>query len=303
MISVAFVPGSSTLRNLRITLNNPFVCSRPNPSSQPPPKPAAIWMSDSTEWKTITKREHRVVLIPRSWHNRTGEVVRQLSETLWVIERGYIFLGTFDVGGRTALVKLPDGGLFVHAPLALSEALKNRIDEIGEVRVVAAPNTEHVDFIEQWKYYYPNAWYLGPPKSLKRLPHVPFNRELSQNNVLDPKLEGSGLSQFFIACAPFFNETVFVHEPTKSLLCTDLFWNYPTDPDVPRTTMLWGWAMNNVYKPVYDKILVKDRQRFISTLREVLNTGFEQIIPCHGYIVESDGQSHLKRFFSGFFSS
>lgn len=285
------------------SLNKTSFCLRSNLYIRYPRRTSKVWMSDATEWKTISPREQRVVLVPHSWHNRTGEVVRQLNEFVWVIERGYIFLGTFDVGGRTTLVKLPNGGLFVHAPLALTQSLKHRIDEIGEVRVVVAPNTEHVDFIQQWKAYYPEARYLGPPKSLARLPNVPFDRELSQNNVCDPKLAGSGISQFFIACAPFFNETVFVHKQTKSLLCTDLFWNYPTDPDVPRTTLLWGWAMNKVFKPVYDRILVKDRQQFISTLREMLSTEFEQIIPCHGYIVESKGRSCLENFFSEILSS
>lgn len=294
---------SSATRTPIIFSNKTHHCLQLNLHTRYPHRSTQVRMSEVTEWKTVSSREKRVVLVPHSWHNRTGEVVRQLNEFVWVIERGYIFLGTFDVGGRTTLIKLPNGGLFVHAPLALTKTLKRRIDEIGEVHVVVAPNTEHIDFIEQWKTYYPNARYLGPPKSLARLPKVPFDRELSQNNVSDPKLAGSGLSQFFIACAPFFNETVFVHQPTKSLLCTDLFWNYPTDPDVPRTTLFWGWAMNNVYKPVYDRILVKDRQQFISTLREMLSTEFEQIIPCHGYIVESEGRSCLESFYSGILSS
>lgn len=250
------------------------------------------------DWPTISPRERRVVLVPRSWHNRTGEVLRRASPDVWVVERGYIFLRAIDVGGRTTLVRLPDGALFVHAPLALTSALKQAIDRIGPVRVVVAPNTEHVDFVEQWRAFYPDAAYLGPPGALERLPGVPFTAELSRDDAPHPAFEDAPLAQFFIPCAPFFNETLFVHLPTKTLLCTDFFWAYPTGPDVPRPTLAWGWAMNNIYKPVYDRVLVKDRNDLLRIVRAVLDSGFDKIIPCHGDIVERDGQNVLRDFFA-----
>lgn len=256
-----------------------------------------VYCSDS-DWRHISPREKRVILVAPSWHNKTGQVVRQLSKDLWVVERGYIFLGQIDVGGRTSIVRLSDGGLFVHAPLALTPVLKKAIDQIGVMKVVIAPNTEHVDFIEQWKAFYPNACYLGPPGCLSSLSHIPFTRELTRDNAVDQTLARSHISQFFIASAPFFNETLFVHHPTQTLFCTDFFWAYPTDPDVPRPTLAWGWAMNNVYKPIYDWILVKDQQEFMHTLKAVLSTKFLRIVPCHGDIVESNGPQVLSNFFA-----
>lgn len=251
-----------------------------------------------SEWKTVSPREKRTVLVPQSWHNKTGEIVRQLADDLWVVERGYIFLGQIDVGGRTSILRLFNGGLLVHAPLALTPVLKKCIDDIGIVSVVIAPNTEHVDFIGQWKTYYPNASYLGPPGCLSNLPHIPFTGELARDSIVHPTLADSQISQFFIASAPFFNETLFVHNPTRTLFCTDFFWAYPTDPDVPRPTRAWAWAMNNVYKPVYDWVLVNNQQEFQSTLSAILNSGFERIVPCHGDIIERNGREVLSEFFA-----
>lgn len=248
-------------------------------------------------WATVSPREQRIVLHPKSWHNKTGEIIRRLDENIWVIERGYIFLGRIDVGGRTTIIKLSDGGLFVHAPLALTKELKEDIDAIGLVTVVIAPNTEHVDFINQWKKFYPHAAYFGPPGSMRKLPNVQFTTELSRDSEPDPMWEEDGICQFFISTAPFFNETVFVHTPSKTLLCTDLYWSYPTDSDVPRNTKLWAFAMNKVYKPVYDKVLVKSKSEFKLFLQALLDTGFEKIIPCHGDIIEERGQQILTGFF------
>lgn len=249
------------------------------------------------DWKVVTPREKRVVLDSGSWHNKTGDIIRQIHEGVWVIERGYIFLGTIDVGGRTTLIRLPSGGLFVHAPLALTGDLKRAIDQIGEVSVVVAPNTEHVDFVAQWKIFYPSATYLGPPDSLGRLPQIPFTRELSGDGTLDESMKAAPISQFFIACAPFFRETLFIHRPSRSLLCTDFFWAYPTGREVPRPTLAWSWAMNRVYKPIYDVILINNQKEFCEILNAVLVSDFDEIIPCHGDIVTTNGKEVLRNFF------
>lgn len=253
-------------------------------------------LSSTSDWPTVSPREKRVVL--KSWQNKTGKMIRQISENIWVIERGYVLFETLDVGGRTTVIKLPSGGLFVHSPLALTKDLKQTVDELGEVSVVVAPNTEHIDFIKQWKTFYPNAKYLAPPTTMERLSDIPFDAELYADNRLDERLQGSGISQFYIPCAPYFNESVFVHKETKTLLVTDLYWAFPKGPDAPLPTRAFGWAMDNVYKPVYERFLVTDRKLFADTMRDVLNSGFDRMIPCHGAILESGGREVLHSFFA-----
>lgn len=237
------------------------------------------------------------MLRPKTWHNRTGELLRQIAPTMWVIERGYIFLKYIDVGGRTTIIRLPDGTLFVHAPLALTAPLKAAIDDIGRVTVVAAPNTEHVDFVAQWAHFYPDAVYLCPPGRIDKLSAIPFTRELSATNIPDPTLSDADIAQYFIPQAPFFNETIFLHRPTKTLLVTDFFWAYPSGPDVPRNTRAFGWGMNTLYKPVYDRLLVNDRPSFAALLERLLAENFCRIIPCHGDIIETDGHAKLRAFY------
>ena len=40
-------------------------------------------------------------------------------------------------------------------------------------------------------------------------------------------------------------QVVFVHLPTKTLIVTDLFWNYPID--APAGTRAWKWGMDEVW--------------------------------------------------------
>ena len=43
---------------------------------------------------------------------------------------------TIDVGGRCAVVKLQDGSLWVHSPVALDDNLREALAELGEVKHV-----------------------------------------------------------------------------------------------------------------------------------------------------------------------
>ena len=94
---------------------------------------------------------------------------------------------------------------------------------------------------------------------------------------------------------PFFNEVIFYHKPSKSLITTDLYWNYPSssvtndnlidslsnnhdddddntdtnsdygvwelapkvDNDIPIGTKLWKFGMDIIYRPFYVNLMVK----------------------------------------------
>ncbi len=53
------------------------------------------------------------------------------------------------MGGRSAVLKLRDGSLWVHSPVELTPELKTALDAIGDVRHIVSPNYEHTKFAGQ----------------------------------------------------------------------------------------------------------------------------------------------------------
>ena len=47
------------------------------------------------------------------------------------------------------IIRLQDKTLWIHAPLALDEDLKTKLQELGEVKHIVTPNFEHMGFAEQ----------------------------------------------------------------------------------------------------------------------------------------------------------
>jgi len=86
-------------------------------------------------------------------------------------------VGALDIGTRTTLVRLPDGGLFVHSPAQL-EGLKAEVDAIGPVRHVVAPNRYHHLFVREWKDAYPDALVHAAPGLAQKRKSFTFDSEL-----------------------------------------------------------------------------------------------------------------------------
>eukprot|EP00439_Symbiodinium_sp_Y106_P012413 s14_g1.t2 len=61
----------------------------------------------------------------QTWSNPSGSVLTALSKDLWVAERPFIW-NSIDVGGKMAVVRLPDGGLWVHSPDAVASGANAR---------------------------------------------------------------------------------------------------------------------------------------------------------------------------------
>lgn len=286
-------------------------------------------LASGDDWRPTTPREKRVALPSRGyWSNRDGAVLRELVPgQMWVIDRTYVWLGTIDVGARCTLIRNAreientsqrEHGfdIFVYSPLPLTPELKTQIDALGHVRVVVAPNHEHVDFVNNWIKHYPpesNTSYIGPPGCKERHPGIPFTEELSLethdrvSSKLDLKGFESCLVAFYVPGCSFFDETVFVHRPSNTLLCCDLWWNYPnadvarsSNIEVPVPTRLWSFAMNRLYAPFYNNIFVRDRTAFRHFLKCLLAENIDAIVPCHGLILEHTAKDTLREFFPRF---
>lgn len=201
------------------------------------------------------------------WSNRLGTVLTPAAVP-GVYEAGRPFIwNSIDVGCRMVVIELSTRGangkpdLFVHSPVGLDDRLADAIDAIGNVAHVVSPNYEHVKYAYQWAEKYTNACIWGCPGLMEREPLVKWTGELPYGtrppgyvpgvgegeppakttgkngecmwdwNEIQPLHVDAEVNPF--TGRPFFNEIVFYHTPSKTLLCTDTFWNYPRPDGVP----------------------------------------------------------------------
>ena len=201
-------------------------------------------------------REKWLLQKAKTWSNRGGLTLTQHRPNVWAAERPFMW-NNIDVGCKATIIKLGDGSLWVHSPVELDDDLRKALADIGgEVKHIVSPNYEHVKFAKQWIDAFPDATGYGCPGAKAKYPSIGYDVEVPTSEGQLPSGWPAEIQPVWFDCEknpftgkPFFNEVNFVHTPSKTLLTTDTFWNYPSR-DAPFGTRAWKVGMDKVLAPL-----------------------------------------------------
>ncbi|MFY0528297.1 DUF4336 domain-containing protein [Archangium gephyra] len=221
-------------------------------------------------------------------------MMRPLSDDLFVLDVPFR-IGPMALGGRMTVIRLPDGGLWLHSPVKLDAAVRGAVEALGPVRFLVAPNTMHHLSLGDWAAAYPSAKVLAPAGLREKRPDLRIGVELS--DVMDvgqsPAIElllAQGLSRL--------EEFVFFHRPSRTLLLTDLAFNIHESPSWLTRTYL---KLNGVYGKLgatwVVKSMTKDKAALRAWRERVLGWDFERVVPCHGEVLEKGGKEAMREAF------
>jgi len=218
--------------------------------------------------------------------------MRELHADLWVTETPLRFLG-LEVGTRMTTIRLPNGDLLLHSPVRLDEELRRKIQALGRVAYLIAPNKLHHLFLDDWITAFPDAaLHLAPGLDSKRKDLLPAG---ILGDTPDPAW-AEVLDQVALQGFSFANEVVFFHKPSRTLILTDTAFNVGPEA-VPATRFFF--KLNGVYDRVsptiLEKMLIRDRTAFRAGMERILAWPFERIIVGHGAVKESGGREELTR--------
>jgi len=221
--------------------------------------------------------------------------MRAVDTDIWIAEQPLRF-GVIELGARMTVVRLGDGSLWVYSPIRPTPELCSRLDELGTVAHIVAPNRFHHLFAGELAERYPDAQlYLAPGLRKKRPDLTPAS--LLPDDA--PKTWRQDLAWVFFAGLPFANEVVFVHRTSRTLLLCDLAFNVgPEAPWLTRATFrLWG-HYDQLGPTRFERLLVRDRAAARASLEQILALDFDRIIVAHGRVLETAGPEALRHGFS-----
>ncbi|KAG0707930.1 hypothetical protein DFH29DRAFT_894240 [Suillus ampliporus] len=219
-------------------------------------------------------------------------VIREVVKDVWIFSRPFARLGIFPMGGRSTAIKLRQGGVWVLASTPLTEDTRNKIDELGEVKYIIGADAVHHLFLGEFKRAYPNAKLIGVEAALKSM----SDKSLQFDGLWgrDPPNTNYGFEDEIKHCyfSGFRNKDVaFLHMPSKSLIEADLLLNLPANEQYSKSS---SSAYINV-KPDswFHRAIIKgttvDAEAMRRDATTVANWDFSRIIPCHGDVIETDG--------------
>ena len=189
---------------------------------------------------------------------------------------------------RMTVVRRAGGALWLHSPIAIDDALADKLAALGQVRDIVAPNRFHHRFAAAAKQRFPYARLWAAPGLPRRRKAIPFDVILSEPSPW-PELES-----VFVAGAPMWSEHVFFHVASRTLICTDLLFNIRDEPSaVTRlfyrslgvwqrfgTNRLWRWK-------------TKDRGALGASIDRMVAWDVRRVVMAHGDPIDVVGSAEL----------
>ena len=116
--------------------------------------------------------------------------------------------------------------LWIHSPVSLSSGMAEHLEALGEVRYVLSPNKYHHLFLSEWRSCYPKAELYASPGLISKRSDISFDNELHAETQYP---WSHGIAHEIFGPSRLFDEVVFFHLPSRTLVLTDLIVNVKTD--------------------------------------------------------------------------
>ena len=222
--------------------------------------------------------------------------LRALDRDLWALDQP-LRVGGLELGVRTCVVRLGDGGTLVHAPGPLTAAARAEIEALGPVRALIAPNLLHHMYLADCARAYPRARVFGAPGLREKLGSARIDEVLGEKA---PGLWSAELDQLVVQGAPGMNEVVFLHRASRTLVCLDLCFNVRRSSSLFTRVFMRANGAFGRFGPsrLFRYTILKDRRAMRESVDRILAWDFDRVSVAHGDVLESGGRVALRESFA-----
>lgn len=214
--------------------------------------------------------------------------LNKLDDGVWEASAPQAFMG-WQFGARMTVIRLNDGSLWLHSPIAHSEELAAEVAALGPVAHIVAPSLYHHLYAGQWKAAHPDATLHGAPGLAKKRADLNFDAVLGDSRPA----WGDAINSLPIN-GTMLGETVFIHKPTRTLVASDLTLNIEhSDHWWTRTYLKASGVYGKVGLSKTLRLAFRDKKAARQSIDRVLEQGFQRIVIAHGKPVLEDAKKSL----------
>ena len=202
---------------------------------------------------------------------------------------------------RMTVVRLSNGDLFLHSPIAFDAALATHLQSLGRVRHLVSPNRGHYAHIGEWARAFPEtvAWASPGVRERARSQGVDlqFQRNLEAHAPLDWRDE---IDQTIIPGA-VLDEVVFFHRNSKTLIVADTIMNFEAErlsqPYRLIARLVGICSPGGGMSPDLRLAFWPKKRDVRGTYEQALSWEPERVILSHGLCFEANGGLPIRRAF------
>lgn len=230
------------------------------------------------------------------------QTLKPIADNIWIADGPAACFYGVDFPTRMTVIRLPDGRLWLHSPIAMTPSLCAEIEALGSVAFLIAPNNIHYLSVAAWKAHYPETTVWAAPKVADRARQ--YGYELTVDQVLGdtpPDDWAAVLDQVYVRGNRMLHEVDFFHRPSRTLILTDLIENFePQKMPWYLRPLIWlaGNGEPDGKAPIDMRLAFRGGEGQARTaVEKMLAWQPERIILAHGRCYERDGTAELKRAF------
>ena len=218
-----------------------------------------------------------------------SSALSNLAPDLWIATRSFTNeLGV--VTSRMTVIRLKDGRVLVHSPVPIEEDLRSAVENLGRVGAMIAPNLFHHQFISEWRSAFPEAKAFCAPGLAAKKSDFKFDGVLEDAS---PSEWIGQVDQVVIKGIPDYGEVVFFHRASRTLIVSDLVFNYSPVQAASDPGGADGLGPHGRIRSA-----ISDPNALRESIESVLRWPFERVVVSHGQIVESDGHARFREGFA-----
>jgi hypothetical protein len=220
----------------------------------------------------------------------TDGVLTPFAEGVWVESAPVRILG-MPLMVTMTILRLGDGSLLVHSPIAMTPERRAAIEALGPVVHLYAPNLYHHFWIGEWAAAFPSARVHAPAGLAKKRPDLRIDR--AHTAIPEPALAGV-VDELHIDGFRL-EESVLVYRPSRTLVVADLVHNIGRPQH--RWTEIYTRTMG-----FYDRVALSrmirwaafnDRAAARRSVEQLLAHPFDRLVVGHGMPLAADGGEAL----------
>ncbi|MDH7798502.1 MULTISPECIES: DUF4336 domain-containing protein [unclassified Beijerinckia] len=226
-------------------------------------------------------------------------MLKEFGSDIWIADGSDVVAALgFHYPTRMAVIRLSSGDLFIWSPTALTDDLCAKVEALGKVRHLIAPNSLHHVFIADWQQAYPDARVYAAPGLREKRKDIAFDGDLAN----EPQPDWAGeIDQVVMLGNVITTEVVFFHARSGTVLFTDLLQRFSANWFSGWRAYVAKWDLMVASEPSVPRkfrVAFTNRRAARAALERVLSWPAEKVLMAHGTPVTEDGRALIRRAFA-----